>query len=251
MSSITAINWWWVAGAVIFDILSYVSQGMRWSLLLHPIGRASTFRATQAIYAGLFVNEILPMRLGEVLRIYLMSRWIPVRFATVVPSILVERFFDAIWLALALGITVFAVPLPKYLVDSEKVLGLAALAATIFFIYLVFYRKAAGTADPGEHKTPLASGPVGIETAGYNGRRNPRDRPVPLFLFQLWNIPALSAGSDSVLLVRYAGIWIKVFLLAWRCRIFNRSYRHIDSRRPVQCGDVSVLHCCWTCTFRS
>ena len=62
-------------GSCPFDILSYVCQGMRWSLLLHPIGRISTFQATEAIYAGLFVNEILPMRLGEVLRIYLVSRW--------------------------------------------------------------------------------------------------------------------------------------------------------------------------------
>ena len=30
--SMTSINWWWVAGAVFFDILSYVCQGMRWSL---------------------------------------------------------------------------------------------------------------------------------------------------------------------------------------------------------------------------
>jgi glycosyltransferase 2 family protein len=141
MSSIATINWWWVAGAVFFDILSYISQGMRWSLLLHPIGRISTFRATQAIYAGLFINEILPMRLGEVLRTYLVSRWAQARFAAVIPSILVERFFDAIWLALAFGITVFIVPLPKYLVDAEEILGFAALAAAILFIYLVFHRK--------------------------------------------------------------------------------------------------------------
>jgi glycosyltransferase 2 family protein len=147
-SSITTINWWWVAGAVLFDVLGYVSQGMRWSLLLHPIGRASAFKATQAIYAGLFVNEVLPMRLGEVLRIYLMSRWIPVRFAAVVPSILVERFFDAIWLALAFGITVFIVPLPKYLIDAEEILGFAALAAAILFIYLVFHRKGDATGSP-------------------------------------------------------------------------------------------------------
>lgn len=139
--SIAAINWWWVAGAVFLDILSYVFQGLRWSLLLHPIGRISTFRATQAIYAGLFVNEILPMRLGEILRIYLISRWAPARFAAVVPSILVERFFDAIWLTLAFGITVFVVPLPKYLIDAEEILGFTALTATILFIYLVFHKR--------------------------------------------------------------------------------------------------------------
>lgn len=142
--SMAAINWWWVSGAIAFDILSYVCQGMRWSLLLHPVGRVSTIQATQAIYAGLFVNEILPMRLGEVLRIYLVSRWTAARFAAVIPSILVERFFDAIWLALAFGITVFVVPLPKYLVDAEEVLGGTALAATVLFIYLVFRRQRGG-----------------------------------------------------------------------------------------------------------
>jgi hypothetical protein len=145
-ASMSTINWWWVAGAVFFDTVSYVCQGMRWSLLLHPLGRVSTMRATEAVYAGLFVNEILPMRLGEFLRAYLVSRWIQMRFAAVVPSMLVERFFDAIWLALAFGITVFAVPLPKYLVDAEWILGFTALGATVIFICLVFCKRK----DPSE-----------------------------------------------------------------------------------------------------
>jgi glycosyltransferase 2 family protein len=141
LNSFGAIRWGWVAGAVLLDIASYVCQGMRWHLLLHPIGRLSTVRATQAIYAGLFVNEVLPMRLGEVLRIYLVSRWIDARFGAVVPSLLVERFFDAVWLALAFGITVFAVPLPRYLVNAEEILGFTAFAAAILFVYLVFRKK--------------------------------------------------------------------------------------------------------------
>jgi uncharacterized protein (TIRG00374 family) len=139
--SMIAIQWWWVAGAVCLDILSYVCQGMRWRLLLHPLGRVSTVQATEAIYAGLFVNEILPMRMGEVLRTYLVSRRIRVRMASVIPSILVERLFDAIWLALAFGLTVFAVPLPRFLVDAEEILGFIALATSFLFIMLMFKRR--------------------------------------------------------------------------------------------------------------
>jgi uncharacterized protein (TIRG00374 family) len=152
MGSIKTINWWWVAGAVFLDIASYGCQGMRWSLLLHPIGRISMLQATQAIYAGLYVNEVLPMRLGEILRIYLASRRTQARFGAIVPSVLVERFFDAIWLALAFGITVFAVPLPRFLVDSEKILGFTALAAAILFVYLVFRKKKSGSASPDSTK---------------------------------------------------------------------------------------------------
>lgn len=157
--SMATINWWWIAAAVLFDILGYCCQGLRWSLLLHPIGHASTFQATQAVYAGLFVNEILPMRLGEVLRIYLVSRWARVRFAAVVPSILVERFFDTIWLALAFGITVLTVPLPKYLVDAEAILGVTAIAATLLFIYLVSRKSRGGKSDSSpawNHWRPVA-----------------------------------------------------------------------------------------------
>jgi uncharacterized protein (TIRG00374 family) len=144
------INWWWVFGAIVFDILSYLCQGMRWSLLLHPLGGISILRATQAIYAGLFVNEILPMRAGEVLRTYLVSRWISTHFTAVVTSILVERFFDGIWLALAFGVTVLGVPLPRYLVDAEEVLGFGVLAATAVFSYLVFFKRDP-VSVPGSH----------------------------------------------------------------------------------------------------
>jgi uncharacterized protein (TIRG00374 family) len=150
--SVPSMNWWWVAAAVLFDVLSYLCQGLRWSMLMHPVGRVGTLRATQAIYAGLFVNEILPMRVGEVLRIYLMSRWTSVTFTAVISSILVERFFDAVWLALAFGITVFGVPLPKYLVDAEEILGFGALAATAVFIYLVFYKQSGEKALPSDDR---------------------------------------------------------------------------------------------------
>ena len=68
--SVADIQWGWVALAIVFDILGYVCQGWRWELLLRPVARVSPWRAAQAIYAGLFTNEILPMRVGELVRAY-------------------------------------------------------------------------------------------------------------------------------------------------------------------------------------
>jgi hypothetical protein len=151
------LNWWWVAVAVFFDVASYICQGIRWRMLLHPLGRVSVVGATQAIYAGLFVNEILPMRMGELLRTYLVSRWISVRLTDVLPSVLVERFFDAIWLALAFGVTVLSVPLPRYLVHAEEILGYGALAATAVVTYLLLsFRQPNRAAPVGDsRKRPL------------------------------------------------------------------------------------------------
>jgi glycosyltransferase 2 family protein len=144
-----ATAWPLVGVAVLFDILSYACQGWRWSLLLRTKGRLTALKATQAIYAGLFVNEIIPMRAGEVLRIYLASKWMPVEFAGVVPSVLVERFFDAIWLALAIGVTILFVPLPQYLVDAEEILAIIIFAGTALFAFLVLRKQhSEAEADP-------------------------------------------------------------------------------------------------------
>ncbi len=138
LSSAVGIQWGWAALAIVFDILSYVCQGWRWRLLLLPVGKVSTLKTTQAVYAGLFTNEVLPMRVGEVVRTYLVSRWLSTRITAVLPSLVVERFFDAMWLTICIGLTAILVPLPKNLLEAGDVLGGIVLGGTALFLYLVF-----------------------------------------------------------------------------------------------------------------
>ncbi len=132
------IHWGWIWLAVLFDVLSYVSQGWRWELLLRPLGHLRVLGATEAIYIGLFTNELLPLRFGEVVRAYLAARRLGVSFPRTLPSLAVERLFDSLWLALAIGVTAIFVTLPADLMRAEDILGVAVLAATVLFIYLVF-----------------------------------------------------------------------------------------------------------------
>lgn len=147
-ANVRGMNWWWVGAAVGFDILSYFCQGFRWQLLLHTTGRISVWRTTQAIYAGLFINEILPLRIGELVRTYLVSRWLSTGLAAIVPSILAERFFDGVWLALAVGVTAMLVPLPKYLLHAEDVLGAGVLVAAGVFVYVALRGRATALEGP-------------------------------------------------------------------------------------------------------
>lgn len=133
---IAAMNLWWVATAILFDALSYVCQGFRWKLLLRPVGTITVLRTTQAIYAGLFVNEMLPMKVGEIVRAFLISRWTSVKLSSVVPSILLERLFDGIWLAVGIVITILLVPLPRRLVEVGDLFGLAILVAFVIVTLL-------------------------------------------------------------------------------------------------------------------
>lgn len=134
---IKTMTWWLLVPAIAADIGSYLAQGARWSLLLRPLGRLSILKATQAIYAGLFINEVLPLRVGELLRGYLASRWASLSMTRIFSSILVERLLDGIWIVLALGVVVLTVPLPSYLVEAEEVLAMVIFAAAALFVYLV------------------------------------------------------------------------------------------------------------------
>lgn len=134
---VAEMNLFWVAAAIFFDVLSYICQGLRWKLLLRPVGKITVLRTTQAIYAGLFVNEMLPMKLGEIVRAYLISRWASAKLSSVVPSILLERLFDGVWLAVGIVITILFVPLPRRLVEAGDVFGVAILVALVTVTLLV------------------------------------------------------------------------------------------------------------------
>jgi hypothetical protein len=150
LQSLGAMNWKWVVLAVAFDIFSYCCQGGQWNLLLHPLGKISLLKTTQAVYAGLFANEMLPVRAGEFVRTFLVSRWLSVDFLSVVPSVIVGRLFDGVWLATGIGLTAIFLPLPRDLVEGAEILGFTVLAGVLTLSFFLLRRKRSGLENRGE-----------------------------------------------------------------------------------------------------
>jgi hypothetical protein len=141
LASIRIAHWAWLLPAVFFDVLTYLLQGLRWTLLLAPVGRMRPIKATQAIYAALFMNEVVPLRLGEVARAFLVSRWLNAPMTRVIPSIVAERFLDALFLAVGVGLAGMFVPLPRKLVDAWKILGAVVILAACFLVVIIIRRE--------------------------------------------------------------------------------------------------------------
>jgi uncharacterized protein (TIRG00374 family) len=135
---IRAMNWKWVGAAVIFDVLVYFLQGWRWSLLLRPVAYIPYARSIRAIYVGLFANEVLPLRTGEVIRCYLLGRWSGLPFTVALSSAIIERVFDGIWLIVCWLVTAQFVALPEIYHTLGKglavvvLVGAGLLAAAMF-----------------------------------------------------------------------------------------------------------------------
>ena len=126
----TMLGWKYVGAALAVDAAAYACQALRWQLLLHKVGRLSWFAAARTVYIGLFVSEVLPMRPGDGVRAWLVSRELGTTVAAIVPSIVVERFFDAVLLVASVGVAAMIAPLPSAMAAAGRALGAVVLAAT-------------------------------------------------------------------------------------------------------------------------
>ena len=132
-----------VLAAVLCDIAIYCVQGWRWNELLKPVGALPVWRSMQAIYVGLFANEVLPLRPGEIIRTFLQARWSGVPFTVVLSSVVIERLFDGFWLILGFLATSFFVELPPVLIYGSRILAVILLLLGGLLAFAIFRREQA------------------------------------------------------------------------------------------------------------
>jgi glycosyltransferase 2 family protein len=141
IENLRTLHWGWVALAVIAEVFVYFWQGWRWNLLLRPVAEPALGRSVRAIYVGLFANEVIPLRPGEVIRCYLQARWSEIPFSVSFGSAVIERVFDGIWLILAFfAVTLTPLRLPPLLLDIARLIAAAVLGLT-FILGIVMFRK--------------------------------------------------------------------------------------------------------------
>ena len=123
---------------VCVDISAYLWQALRWNTLLNSIKPVSYRTTLQALYTGVFLNVFVPLRFGELARVYVATRSMAqVPYTKGLATLGVEYAMDGFWLAVALGATLCFVPLPEHLRFSALIFGttlLIGLTATFIFV---------------------------------------------------------------------------------------------------------------------
>lgn len=136
------LHWPWVAVSAVSGVLVYLWQAWRWSLLLAPVKPVSVGHSTRAIFVGLFANELLPLRAGEIVRCFLQGRWSQIPLSVVLASALIERIFDGVWLMACLFAAFRSMPrMPRFLVDGAYVLGAVILVVAAFLAIAMYWRE--------------------------------------------------------------------------------------------------------------
>jgi uncharacterized protein (TIRG00374 family) len=116
------LDWRWAILAAAAELSVYVCQAWRWNTLLSPVVRLGFWRTVQAIFIGLFANEVAPLKIGEAIRCYFLAHWNNFRISLGFASAAVERLIDGFWMLLALMVTASFVNLPEDLTILIRIL---------------------------------------------------------------------------------------------------------------------------------
>jgi uncharacterized protein (TIRG00374 family) len=179
---------WTLAGATLAPIGLWI-RARRWSYLFPPGSKPPAL--VPAVMIGYMVNNVLPLRAGEVVRVYVVARRWEHGFWTALATLVVERVLDSLTLILVLGTLIFLIPVPATLrwaatvllaldVIAVSVLGLLAVApaageralrtltrpwpgltARVLFVFRRFADGLDGIRTPG-HLLPLALWTVAV-----------------------------------------------------------------------------------------
>lgn len=126
----------YILGAIAFTMLTYVVRAIRWRVLLQPVGPTrfrTAFRTTVIGFAALF---LLPARLGEVLRPYLLARQDGLKATSAFATVIVERLLDLVTVLLLFAA---AIPLSGVNVGREvRFAGLVAGTGAIVALVALF-----------------------------------------------------------------------------------------------------------------
>lgn len=134
-------NYWYFLPSVGITFACFWLRAVRWQLLFAPIKKVNLHPLFSATMIGFMANNLLPARLGEFVRAYVIGKQENVAKSASFGTIVVERVFDGLVL-LSLLITVFLTnsSLPDWVVISGYVATLVYLVALGFLIVLEMRR---------------------------------------------------------------------------------------------------------------
>ena len=191
-------HWGWLALAAGFGVVGLFVRAWRWRYLFPPASDPPGL--VPAIMIGYMVNNVLPLRAGEVVRVYVVARRWRGRFWTAAATLIVERVLDSLCIVLILAMLIFFVDVPR----QVEIAALVMLAIDVVGISVL----AAITLAPGRCRTLIER----------LARRWPsaRDRMLGMFEMFLHGLDGIRTVRHLPVLVLATGlVWIMPAAAAW------------------------------------
>lgn len=164
LSAFREMDWRFMAPAVAATMFSYFMRAYRWQLLLAVEKKTSLGTCFAVTIIGYMANNLLPARVGELVRVYLLGEREAIDKGTVLASLVLDRLFDGLSVLCILLATLFTLRFPgaEESVRTALVTGgyvtFAAYVGLIAFMVLLKRYTAATVRCAGKLLKPFPAG---------------------------------------------------------------------------------------------
>ncbi|OGS17875.1 MAG: hypothetical protein A2219_01705 [Elusimicrobia bacterium RIFOXYA2_FULL_50_26] len=132
-----------IALALLAYILAFVVRSVRWKQLLAPLATLKAARLFFFVTMGFFMNNVLPLRLGEVIRANITGQKFNISRSGAFATVVVERLFDGFSYACIFFITIGLLPFPSWAKKSMIAGSSLFVGALVFLFFFVRHKEKA------------------------------------------------------------------------------------------------------------
>ena len=195
-------NLWVLPPFLVVLVVFFASNAQRWAWMLRPFGRFPVRALMPSMMIGFAANNVLPLRVGELIRAYLLAKDAGLSRSGVLMNLALERLLDLIGILLIYAATLSMLPAAPAAFRTSA--WLAAVAVVGLALALAAFVLAPRRIDAlwrwvGTHL------PAGLRERG----------SIYLAEFER-GLAAMRAPATAALLIGYSiGRWLLAVLLAW------------------------------------
>ena len=140
-NALTRVDYFYLIPIFFLLTIAYWIRAHRWQLLLLPMRRVGVGKLFAITMIGFMVNNILPIRLGELYRVYAVGEQHSIGKSASLATVVVERIFDMLTLLLFLLFVSYVSVLPGWLSHSSLLIFFGMGGVLLLLLIMMKYPK--------------------------------------------------------------------------------------------------------------
>lgn len=134
-----SMDWRYLAPAVVLTLFSYYLRAIRWKYLLLPQKETAMANLFPATVIGYMANNLLPARLGEFVRAYVLGKREGLEPGAVFATLVVDRLWDGFSVLLILLTTLFTLRLPPGMEQVQRAMHTGGYVTLLLYLGVIAF----------------------------------------------------------------------------------------------------------------
>lgn len=122
--------------ALLLIVCGAYLRALRWKSLFIDVNRINIYPFFSAIMIGCLANTLLPIRGGELVRVYMLNKHVSLSKSSILATVLIERLSEFFIVCVVMLLLLYNFSLPSWVQTSALVVGLISFFGLLFLIFL-------------------------------------------------------------------------------------------------------------------